>query len=104
MTRITNDCHVHSNYSEHPSVDKTSPWLNMEKAVELGLERLYFSEHVDMDYPYQEETNVEYDPCVNMQAYYENLKKMEEAYRGKVRPMFGVELGLMEGNLDKIRE
>ncbi|MBE5781498.1 MAG: histidinol-phosphatase HisJ family protein [Clostridiales bacterium] len=100
MVRIKYDSHVHSNYSEHPSVDKTSPWLNMEKAVELGLERLYFTEHVD----YNRVGMANYNPNVDLPRYYNNLKEMEEAYRGKVRPMFGIEVGLADGFIEPTKE
>ena len=101
--RIKYDSHVHSCYSQHPSVDKTPPRETLDRAIELGLSRVYFSEHVDMDYPYALESAVVYDPCVDLPAYEENLHRMEQEYAGRIRPMFGVEVGLMDTNLERTR-
>ena len=83
---INSDYHLHSSFS---SDSETPMELQIEKAIELGLENLCFTEHMDLDYPkeYGEFT-------FSVEEYFKKIKEMQEKYNGKINIYKGVEFGL----------
>ncbi len=85
----------------HHSGDSEAPMEAMiEKAVELGLETITFTEHNDFDYPDSPEG--EEPVCdgtmflLNSDSYLYELLGMREKYKEKIRIGFGVEIGLQQ--------
>lgn len=87
---ICADCHLHSSHSG----DSQAPMEAMiEKGIALGLKKMCFTEHMDMDYPVSER-----EPdnifLVNTDSYLYDLIRCKERYGDRITLLFGVELGL----------
>lgn len=65
----------------------------IDKGISLGLETMCFTEHNDFDYP-----NTEEGPgsifLLNTDSYLYDILRCRAKYEGKMRVLFGVELGL----------
>ncbi len=84
------DLHLHSSFSG----DSDAPMEEMIlKGISLGLDTMCFTEHLDMDYVY---TKPDEDGMfeLNTDSYLYELIRCKEKYAGKIRLLFGVELGL----------
>ena len=65
---IIADYHVHSDFSS----DSVTPMEQMiERAIELGLKKLCFTDHMDYDYPKVSELRFVFDP----DAYFNKLQE-----------------------------
>lgn len=84
---ILADYHVHSDFS---SDSKTPMEQMIEKAIELGLKRLCFTDHMDYDYPAVGDYNFEFDP----DEYVNKLIKLKKQYEKQLLLLTGIELGL----------
>lgn len=87
---ILADYHLHSH---HSGDSETSMEDMVRKGIELGLDTMCFTEHMDIDFPDSEEGSgsiflLQTDP------YLYELACLKEKYRGKIKLLFGVELGL----------
>ncbi len=95
---ILADYHVHSDFSS----DSQTPMEQMiEKAVELGLKRLCFTDHMDFDYPAVGDYNFEFDP----DEYVNKLMKLKKQYETQLLLLTGIELGLqphLAGRLNRL--
>ncbi len=87
---ICADCHLHSSHSE----DSHAPMDAMiEKGIALGLKKMCFTEHMDMDYPNpKNESGSKF--MVNTDSYLYDLIRCKERYGDRITLLFGVELGL----------
>ncbi len=87
---IKADLHLHSSFSG----DSTAPMEEMIlKGTALGLTAMCFTEHSDPDYVYEnpeEEGMFE----LNTDSYLYELIRCKEKYAGKIKLLFGVELGV----------
>jgi histidinol-phosphatase (PHP family) len=84
---IIADYHVHSDFSS----DSKAPMEQMiERALQLGLKRLCFTDHMDYDYPNVSDLSFVFDP----DAYVTKLSELKEHYREQIELLTGVELGL----------
>lgn len=82
---ILADYHVHSVFS----TDSNTPMEHMiEKALQLGLKRLCFTDHMDYDYPNPSEFI--FDP----EVYFDQIQLLRERYKDKIEVLAGIELGL----------
>ncbi|MBQ6695374.1 MAG: histidinol-phosphatase HisJ family protein [Lachnospiraceae bacterium] len=87
---VTADFHMHSSFSG----DSDTPMEEMiQKAIELGLTHMCFTEHNDYDFPVCEEIP-EGTFELNVDAYLYDLLKYREKYRDQINILFGIELGL----------
>lgn len=90
------DYHIHSNFSadcETP-MEKT-----IEKAIELGLEEICFTEHIDYDYP-DRDWIFEFD----VKEYDKQIKQMQAEYGHKITIKKGVEIGVQPHVLDQYEQ
>ncbi len=86
MWNIKYDCHLHSDFSG----DCDTPAAQMvERALALGLEGLYFTEHEDPDAPPSD-----CDFSVDFGAYFSRMPQLQEQYRGRIRIGIGMEFGI----------
>lgn len=84
---IIADCHVHSEFSS----DSKAPMEQIiERAIELGLKKICFTDHVDYDYPARNGI----DFLFTIEEYFDKLSIMKDRYNGKITILTGVELGL----------
>lgn len=87
---ITADCHLHSSHSG----DSDTPMEEMVlRGIDLGLDTMCFTEHHDIDYPDSSESPGDIF-LLNTDSYLYDLARLKEKYEGKIRLLFGVELGL----------
>ncbi|WP_313131038.1 histidinol-phosphatase HisJ family protein [Anaerocolumna sp.] len=93
---IKADYHLHSSFS---SDSETPMESQIEKAIELGLEEICFTEHMDLDYP------KEYGEFnFSIEEYFKKIKEMQEKYSGKINIYKGVEFGLVPEIGDRYEE
>lgn len=87
---ISADCHLHSSHSgdSHASMESM-----IERGIALGLKRMCFTEHMDMDYPDPENGSGKIF-LVNTDSYLYDLIRCKERYEDRISLLFGVELGL----------
>lgn len=83
---ITADFHVHSAFSSD-SEELTEVQVNA--AIDMGLNMLCITEHMDMDYPTGEF-------LLDTAAYKKELFRLKEKYADRIEILYGVELGLMD--------
>ena len=87
---ITADYHLHSSFSG----DSDTPMEEMiQKGIALGLTRMCFTEHHDLDYPVTESTPAGFFE-LNPDAYLYDFLKLKEKYADRITLCFGVELGM----------
>ncbi len=81
------DSHVHSEFSS----DSTAPMEQMvERAILLGMKKLYFTDHMDIDYPPVSDHNFLFDP----DAYFKKIEELKAKYHNQIKLLVGIELGL----------
>jgi histidinol-phosphatase (PHP family) len=92
---ILADYHVHSEFSS----DSQAPMEQViERALELGLSRLCFTDHMDYDYPPVSRHDFMFDP----EAYVKKLASLREQYHKKIEILTGIELGLQPHLLERL--
>lgn len=80
------DYHMHSTFS----ADCDTPMeKTIEKALDLGLQEICFTDHLDYDYP-DKDWIFEFD----LKEYDRKIKELQEKYEGRMRIKKGVEIGL----------
>lgn len=65
----------------------------VRRGLELGLERMCFTEHMDFEFPVSEEVPAGFFE-VNTDSYLYDLLSMRSSFADRIRLSFGVELGL----------
>ena len=86
---IKADYHLHSSFSG----DSDTPMEDMIlQGISQGLSAMCFTEHLDMDYPYQDTEEGLFE--LNTDSYLYELIRLKEKYADKIRILFGVELGV----------
>lgn len=80
------DFHVHSQFSTDSYSDATMKNI-CDTAIDKGLSGICFTDHIDIDYPSDEEMFI-------LDDYYESINKMSSYYKNKLSIYTGVELGL----------
>jgi histidinol-phosphatase (PHP family) len=79
------DCHVHSFFSGDSEVPAE---IACNKAIQLGLEGIAFTDHLDIDYPnFDANFNINFD---EYSIYMDNLKNK---YLNKLKILNGIEVG-----------
>lgn len=80
------DSHIHTSFS---SDSDTAPEAQIDRAIELGLTEMTFTDHYDIDFP-----PGELDFLFDAPAYYREMLRLRERYSSDIRINIGVELGL----------
>ena len=108
------DYHIHTEFSD----DSREPMQNqIERAIELGLDEICFTDHIDYGIKKDwEEGNIVFrggdgmssdpsqmDPCanVNYPEYFGKLLRMKEIYKGKITIKQGLEFGIQTITVDQ---
>ncbi|KIR02132.1 Histidinol-phosphatase [Lachnospiraceae bacterium TWA4] len=91
------DTHVHTVFSSDSS---TIVNRQIDKAILLGMKRLYITDHQDFDFP-EEKYGLAF--TFDTSSYFEKLTELKEFYKGKIELLIGVELGLMPHLAGKLK-
>lgn len=83
---MISDYHLHSNFSTD---SQTPPEAMVLQAISLGMKRMCFTDHYDMDFP-GEPGSFLFDP----DTYFQTLRQLKEQYRSQIDIHIGIELGL----------
>ena len=94
------DSHLHSEFSSDSSTPVSAV---IEKEIALGLPKVCLTDHYDIDFVIQDESDPTMDFKLDTPRYLACLKEMSELYKDKIDVRFGVELGLMPGIEEKVR-
>ncbi|MCR5427263.1 MAG: histidinol-phosphatase HisJ family protein [Lachnospiraceae bacterium] len=86
---IKADQHIHSHHSGDSEASMESM---IEAGIAAGLDTLCFTEHNDFDYPECPDIAPE-KWILNVDSYLYELLKLREAYEGRIRLLFGIEIG-----------
>ena len=96
---ILSDFHMHSEFSS----DSDAPMEDMiQRAIQLGLKRICFTDHMDFDYPkinldLKSGSKEKYlDFLFDADAYMKQLNRLKNTYAGQIEILAGVELGLQK--------
>ena len=111
------DYHIHCEFSDD---SRTPMEEQVERAIELGLDEICFTDHVDYGIKKDwDEGNIEYrggdgmssskeemDPIANVDypKYFEKLDRMREIYKGKITVKNGLEFGIQTITVDKFEK
>ncbi|NLZ82926.1 MAG: histidinol-phosphatase HisJ family protein [Clostridiales bacterium] len=82
------DYHIHSEFS---SDSKAPMEQTIEEAISKGLERICFTDHMDLYYP---KIEGEYNFTFDLEDYIHKLETLKIEYIDKIKIMTGIELGL----------
>lgn len=86
---IISDCHMHTSFSS----DSEAPMEDMIlSAIHKGLRTICITEHMDYDYPVQED---DCDFIVDVDAYHKKLSELKAKYASRLEVLFGIECGMM---------
>ncbi len=89
---IHSDYHVHSSFSGDSDTPMEDAVL---KAIDLNLKNICFTEHQDIDFPYDEEEE-EGIFDLNTDSYLYELLRLRHKYEDKINVLFGVEIGVQK--------
>ncbi len=84
---ILSDFHIHTKFSGDSS---ESPENVVEKAIEMGIKSICFTDHQDFDYIFDENLNFDLD----YDAYFDYMSNLRESYKEKIKILIGVEVGI----------
>ncbi len=94
---IVADYHVHSDYSS----DSNTPMEQMvERALQLGLKKICFTDHMDYDYPPVSDFTFVFEPT----SYIKKLEELKERYHKQIDIRTGIELGLQPHLSTRLQE
>lgn len=88
------DNHIHSKFSTDSHMEASDA---CKKAVEMGLNGLVFTDHVDLDYP-----DFDISFLIDFEQYFEFFNKIQNTWREKLDIRIGIEMGFQPHVLDKI--
>lgn len=86
------DFHMHTCFSGD---SETRSEIMIERAAELGMERMCITDHYDINYP---ERGFTFDTGV----YYSAMSELRERFGNKIKLMIGVEAGLIPEETDAV--
>lgn len=89
---IKADYHLHSSFSG----DSETPMEEMIlKGISLGLDTMCFTEHMDLDFPYEKPEEAGMFE-LQTDSYLYELARLKQKYAAQIRILFGVEIGVQE--------
>ena len=88
---IKYDLHLHSSFSTD-STEKMN--VIVDKAIELGLKGLCFTDHMDLYFPEKCSKKSGGDFTFDLNEYFDSLDFLRQRYKGRIEILFGVETGL----------
>ncbi len=89
------DSHIHCAFSSDSTTD---PVKIIEKSISLGISKIWFTDHCDMDYPDHDDLFV-----LDFPSYFLTLKKLQTKYKSQIQIFIGVEMGLQPHLANRIQ-
>ncbi|MEG6613130.1 histidinol-phosphatase HisJ family protein [Pseudoclostridium thermosuccinogenes] len=86
------DCHVHSSFSGDSEMPAEAA---CEKAIEVGLDGIAFTDHTDIDFP-----GSDFDFMIDYDEYFEFMDKLAKKYEGRLKVLKGIEAGIQPHVMD----
>lgn len=83
----TTDSHIHTEFSSD-SQEKMERMVC--RGIELGLDNMIFTDHMDIDFP----PKYEYDFLFDVSKQQAEIESLQKKYHGKITLLKGIELGL----------
>lgn len=90
------DNHIHSKFSTDSKMDANDACV---RALEIGLDGLVFTDHVDYDYPDFDESFL-----VDLDKYFEFLTELQNKWSDKLNVLIGIEMGFQPHVLEQINK
>jgi len=88
------DYHIHSNYSADGKMTMEEACI---KAIELGMDEIAFTDHIDLDWPDPDiDFNIE-----DIEKYLSDIEELANRYGGRLKIKRGIEIGLQPHVLEK---
>lgn len=87
---IKSDFHMHTRFS---SDSDTPVEIMVERAIEIGLKTICFTDHNDRDFPLLSESG-EREFALDVDSYFNYMDGIRERYKGKIDVRIGVEIGM----------
>lgn len=86
LNKIIMDLHNHCEFS----FDSITPMEdNVKRAIELGIEYISTTDHLDLFYP-----DDDVKKCIDIEGYFEKYRVVEEKYRDEICFLSGIEIGI----------
>ncbi|WP_010098203.1 histidinol-phosphatase HisJ family protein [Ornithinibacillus scapharcae] len=89
------DYHIHSDFSADC---KTPMERTVEKAIQIGLKEICFTEHIDFDYP---DPTISFD--LDLEQYNAQIKQMQVKYSDRIAIKKGIEIGIEPGYIERFQ-
>ena len=90
------DNHIHSKFSGDSQMDAADA---CQRAVEIGLNGLVFTDHVDYDYP-----DFDNNFLIDLDQYFNFFKSLQKTWEEKLNIRIGVEMGFQPNVVNQIDE
>jgi histidinol-phosphatase (PHP family) len=90
------DSHIHTLFS---SDSQTPARMQVERAIELGMESMYITDHQDFDFP-EDVYGMSFQ--FDTDSYFQLIRTLKEEYQERIDIRPGVELGLMPHLKDQL--
>lgn len=87
------DYHMHTNFSDDSTYKMED---EIKRAIELGLDEICFTEHVDH--------GVKTDLNCNYSQYLKEFKRCNEIYKDKITLRFGIEFGIQSHTINQFQK
>lgn len=90
---MLSDYHMHTNFSDDSTYEMED---EIERAIELGINEICFTEHVDH--------GVKTDLNCNYYKYLKEFKRCKENYKDKITLKFGIEFGVQSHTINQFQK
>ena len=97
---ITSDSHMHTEFSTDSDAKIQSM---IESAIAKGLHAVCITDHMDLEYPFHEDTGKDAFQ-MDLKTYFSELEKWKDRYARKIQIRRGIELGLQPQLADAYQE
>lgn len=87
------DYHMHTNFSDDSTYKMED---EIRKAIEMGLNEICFTEHVDH--------GVKTDLNCNYKEYFKEFKRCKDLYKDKINLRFGIEFGVQSHTIEQFEK
>lgn len=98
------DGHIHTKYCPHGSKDDFKEYI--ENAISIGLEEITFTEHLPLPKNFKD-PSPKNDSAMNIldiEDYIDDLSKLKEEYKGRIKINIGFEVDYIEGYEKEIKK
>ncbi len=91
------DGHIHTKYCPHGSDDDFKQYI--ENAISIGLDEITFTEHMPLPKNFEDPSPAKNSSMdiLDIEDYIEDLSKLKEEYKGKIKINIGFEVDYIEG-------